>query len=165
MTPDYDKFCKLQKHAEVVALEVARWLANTGHKVNMPVNSLAPNQEERHKHYDNGDIFVTKRVEVKYWPDIDFHSVEDVPYKDVIIDEAYKVAKHHPNTLYGYVIVNKSETGGLVITTSTRKHWFEREMIDRKQEPPERKFVMIPKRFVKYVEFPANAGESNVSST
>lgn len=82
---------------------------------------------------------------------MDFKSLGDVPYKNIIVDEAYKLLKYPRATLYGYVIVNSSCTGALLISRNTRGHWFDCEMIDGR-EGNRRTYTVCPRDFVDYVE-------------
>ena len=88
-------------------------------------------------------------MEVKYWPEIDFQSLEDVPYPNIIVDEAYKIAKFPKPTLYGYVILNASKTGCLLIRSVTRSKWFDKKVFDKK-EGDNRVFCFCPKEYVSY---------------
>ena len=65
---------------------------------------------------------------------IAFDSVEAFPFSTVFIDEEYKLLRHHSATLYGYVIVNKSRTGMLLIPRSTRKLWIRDTRWDKTQK-------------------------------
>lgn len=143
MAKGHDEFTRLLTNARDVAFVVAEHLTVRGHRVRVVPNTVSPTFAERWEHTDNGDLEITQRVEVKHWPGIDFQSRHEVPYENVIVDEAYKVEKAHEVPLYAYVIVNASKTGFLLIPTWTRDAWFKQRKHD-KREGSMREFYFCP---------------------
>jgi hypothetical protein len=142
---EYDEFISLLNGSRLVVFRAAAWLHKLGFAgVRILPASTTPDEASRFAHTDLGDIEITQRIEVKHWPDIDFHSLAEVPYAEVIVDEVYKLPKHLRKTHYGYLIVNKSETACLFIGSKTMDQWHERELFDKREGAP-RKFMLCPK--------------------
>lgn len=143
---------------KVVAF-MAGILEGRGHKVRILPATISPTLEERWKHVDSGDLEVSfseayrhfhavpdaMRVEIKQWPGIDFRTLEDVPYSQIIVDEAYKIDRAAGKLpLHSYVIVNASMSAAMVITAGTRTHWFRQTKFD-KQQGRDAEFYFCPK--------------------
>ena len=150
MHHSYDAFVESLGLSQVIALEIAGWLAERGYNCRYKPGTVTPNPESRMEHVDFGDLEVIKRLEVKHWPNIDFQSLDDIGYENIIVDETYKLKKYHKNTLYSYMIVNASRTGALWIDTRTREHWYEDELPD-KNNPGTRNFTLVPKKYAIYL--------------
>lgn len=147
MVKEYTKFIDALSESRSCAWLAAEWLMGIGYDVKILPGTTTPNEEERFQHVDLGDIEIAQRIEVKYWPDIDFSSLGDVPYDNIIVDEAYKIDKFNIATLYGYLILNASKTACLLISARTKEHWFRKEVFDRK-ENSKRTFMFCPKEKV-----------------
>ena len=127
-----EEFRGLLATSHTVAHVVAKSLALEGHHVRVLPYTVTPNEAERHKHTDHGDLEIRMRVEVKHRPDIDFKTRDEFPWPSVIVDEAYKIDDPPPLPLYGYVIVNASMTAYLWIQAWTRLAWFKEQEFDRR---------------------------------
>jgi hypothetical protein len=145
MVKPTDEFRGLMANAREVAFVVATELGKRGHRVRVVPNTVSPNVEERWSHTDEGDLEITQRVEVKHWPKIDFKSRDEVPYTDIIVDEAYKIDKKHQTPFYAYIIVNASMTGGLLIPIWSKAFWFKSTRHDRR-EGQSREFYLCPRK-------------------
>lgn len=121
MTKPYDSFIKSLDESRRAAWDVAEWLTGKGMNIKILPATTTESEADRFNHVDTGDLEIIQRIEVKVWPKIDFTSPESVPYKDVIVDEAYKIQKYAPGTLYGYFILNESKTMCMWISSATRK--------------------------------------------
>ena len=144
MVKEYTKFIDALSESRNCAWLAAEWLTGNGYDIKILPGTTTPNEAERFSHVDHGDLEIIQRIEVKYWPDIDFESLASVPYKDIIVDEAYKIDKFKPASLYGYIIINASKSGCLLISARTREFWFKKEVFDKK-EGSRREFVFCPK--------------------
>jgi hypothetical protein len=145
-----EEFLTLLENSKVVVWRVAEWLTGKGANVRLIPSTISPNEAVRFEHADMGDIEIVMRCEVKHRPTLDFMSMDDFPYPDIIIDETYKIEKFPKATLYGYVIVNSSMTAAITIPRETRKHWFEAEKFD-KRDKVMKKFTFCPKKYLKVV--------------
>jgi hypothetical protein len=105
------------------------WFESRGHKIEKPKTRIRPSYEQRFEYMDDGDLLliqekdgkeVKRIIEVKT-KSVDFDSVESYPYKDIVLDEVYKVnrLRKNKNRPVAYVLVNKSLTGALIIKWST----------------------------------------------
>ncbi len=128
-----EEFLKDYETSVDVVGQVVEWLKTKGYNCREIPSDIRPDSSVRMEYMDDGDIEVIQRCEVKY-RQIDFDSVEAFPFPTVFIDEEYKLLRHHPATLYGYVIVNKSRTGMLLIPRSTRKLWIRDTRWDKTQK-------------------------------
>ena len=137
------------KDAGNATIIVNDWMKKLGFDTEVLPYDITPNEESRYEYTDDGDIKMTMRVEVKQWKEIDFVSLEDVPYQDIIVDEKYKIDKRNIRTLYCYIILNVSKTKCLIIYSNTYKKWFFKELYDKK-EKNYRTFYLCPKKYVKF---------------
>jgi hypothetical protein len=157
----YARFIGMLNESRMVAWDVAEFLHSHGFSgVRLLPATTTPNDVDRFDHADSGDIEITKRIEVKQWPNLDFQSLDDVPYRDVIIDEAYKARRIPRRQLYGYFIVNASRTACLFFGSRTMDHWFDRATEDG-IEKEQRTFTWCPKEFAMFFrlrEAPAQVG-------
>jgi hypothetical protein len=146
MKPDAVFYGGLEKSREV-AEQVCCWLRGKGYVVSHPEQRTTPSREDRWKYTDDGDleITLTKRLEVKHWPSIDFQTLADVPYEEIIVDEKYKIDKEHERRLEAYITVNKSRTAAIVISADTR-HWWKVKNLYDGAEGEHRDFYLCPKR-------------------
>lgn len=164
MTKEYSKFIEMLTESRLCAWHVAEWLTRLGFVVKILPATTTPDEGGRFDHVDFGDLEIIKRVEVKYWPEIDFHAIEDVPYNDIIVDEAYKIDKFPKQTLYGYVILNKSKNGCMLIANETRPFWFKKEVFDKKENAL-RTFYFCPKGKIHYAKIEIPGGKINVGGS
>lgn len=148
MKPDTE-FAELFYRAREVQFAMANNLQARGHCVRLMTNALTPNRERRFEYTDEGDLELRMRVEVKHWPTIDFHSLDDVPYANIIVDTAHSLELPREMPVYGYTIVNASMTGYLLIPAWTRGAWFKERRHDRR-ENKDREFYFCPKDKVFY---------------
>jgi hypothetical protein len=155
MTKEFNHWRSSLDKSRQVASDLAEWYnKNTTYSTRVPIQQTTPNEEDRWQYVDDGDFEITcdglvYRAESKYWPKIDFHSVRDVRYRNIIVDEAYKIKREHKLPLFGYHIVNSSETGFMFISPVTRSYWFTERKYD-KVEGEERDFVFCPKEYIAY---------------
>lgn len=143
MKPDAE-FAELFYKAREVQFAMANNLQARGHCVRLMTNSLTPNRDKRFDYTDEGDVEIRLRVEVKHWPSIDFKSLADVPYENVIVDSAHNLERRRELPVYGYTIVNASMTGYLLIPGWTRAAWFKERRHDRR-EARDTEFYFCPR--------------------
>ena len=144
MVKPTEEFTELLRKARDVSFIVAASLTKRGHRVRILPSSWSSTIGKPGQYVDDGDLEITQRVEVKHWPQIDFQSLDDVPYSNIIVDEAYKIEKRHELPLYAYIIVNASMTGYLLIPVWTRQQWFRESRHDRR-EGHDREFYFCPR--------------------
>ena len=169
MVKPRDEFVGLLAAAADNAEMVAMILRQRGFSVRVLPHSVSPNVQERWKHVDEGDLEINsngtvERIELKHWPSVNFHSLESVPYQNVIVDEAYKIEKDHRYLLHAYFILNASRTGCLVIPASTRPHWFKKSAVDGRENDG-RLYYFCPKQFLSYEKFAESAKTEAVSNS
>ncbi len=108
---------------------VGAYLQRLGFKIVVPVPEIRPDEAERMKYMDEGDLLVTMPVQVKE-RSIQFSSAEDYPFQTIFIDETYKIKKD----TFMYVIVSSDHLYAALIDRSTRKHWVTESIFDSKQD-------------------------------
>lgn len=141
---DDSVFRESLERSRVISDQVLNWLKSIGHHVTHLPQSTTPDRESRWQHTDQGDLVIRQRIEVKHWPNIDFKSFDDVPYDNIIVDEAYKIQKPGGLSVHSYVIVNASADRAIIILSTTKKHWFTETKWDR-MENSQREFCFCPK--------------------
>lgn len=112
---------------------VASWLAKLGGEVLIRPTLVRPTADDRFAFADAGDLEIRQRVEVK-GRNITFTCSEDYPYGTVIVDEARKIDKWKPLSLWGYVVLNASKTHYCCIPATTRKQWARIKRFDVKDQ-------------------------------
>ena len=153
MVKPRDEFVSLMKDSMKAAAIVAASLREDGFEVEiLPSKGISPNEARRWSYVDHGDLVVSwgidkERIEAKKWPNIDFFTLDEIPYADIIVDESYKIEKPGRLPLFAYIIVNSSETAYLSIPIWTKGHWFIDTKLDRR-EGTERAFYFCPKQYV-----------------
>lgn len=145
------EFVDLMLESRKVTWLVASKLLSLGEHVRLVPNIIAPDEKSRWDYVDDGDIEISHRIEIKHWPNIDFKSVDDIPYQEIIIDEAYKIEKVHRLKLYAYIIVNSSMTGGIIISALTKKNWRKVTKFDTREKRQMDCYV-IDKKNVLYMD-------------
>lgn len=108
---------------------VGAYLQRLGFNIVVPVPEIRPNEAERMKYMDNGDLLVTMPVQVKE-RSIQFSCAADYPYPTIFIDETYKIKKD----TFMYVIVSSDHRYAALIDRSTRSHWVKETIFDKKQD-------------------------------
>lgn len=109
----------------------AKWLSGCGYQVLTNPLLIRPEYKDRSRYTDNGDLGVLLRVEVKHRPGMEFRSLDDFPYQDVIVDEVHKWERTRPKP-YVYLILNADATCAIVVLGATQKRWSKMQRYDRK---------------------------------
>jgi hypothetical protein len=127
---------------------VAYWLTSKGITARILPNKLRPDVKVRHKYYDQGDIEITMKVEVKH-RGFDFTTQADYPYPTILIDKAYNI-RQKIKDLYAYAILSKSGEACAFVLKSTRKHWRKVEKFDNVAKE-NAVFYEVPKEYAAFV--------------
>ncbi len=98
------------------------WLTGRGLKAKAMPLVVRPDVSVKNDFLDNGDIEITKRIEVKH-RSINFTSADDYPYDTVIVDELYKVDRSDSGDLDKYMIVNNKCTHICIVDSCTKNSW------------------------------------------
>ena len=112
---------------------VGQWLRGRGYDVSIKPSVLRPDAASRHKFFDDGDLAITQRIEVKHRPSLTFTCAQDYPYPTVFLDETYKIDRHPPQSLFAYIILNAEGSACCVILSGTRSHWVKETIFDKVQ--------------------------------
>ena len=152
---DRKEFVKLMKQSNVAVHIVANWFIKKGFEVKIPKLRISPSWEERLKYSDDGDFYFFKnedefRSEVKYWPDIDFKEINDVPYDNIIVNAINSWDNANPKPSFHFIL-NKSKTHVLIINSDSKKYWYKDRVYDRRKNG-KRTFYFCPKKYIKCSE-------------
>ena len=112
---------------------VGQWLCGRGYDVSIKPSILRPEFTTRNKYIDDGDLEIRQRIEVKHRPSLAFTCARDYPYPTVFLDEAYKVDRRPPQSLFAYIILNAECSACCVILNSTRQYWVKETIFDKAQ--------------------------------
>ena len=126
---------------------VGSYMQRLGFNVTVPVPEVRPNESERMKFMDDGDLLVTMPVQIKH-RSLNFTCQEDYPYKTIFIDEAYKVK---PDT-FMYVVVSKDKKHAAIIGRETRRFWVTEKIYDKHQKR-DCENLACPKEHSKFIKF------------
>ena len=118
------KFKGELRDSHQVCCMVAAWLSVHGLEAKVKTMRVTPDHESRRAYKDDGDISTPDgRIEVKYWPHINFTSADDMPYRLVFVDEVYQLEREHTEPLLGYIICNAKITHAAFIPATTSHLW------------------------------------------
>jgi len=130
------KFLKNLDKSQTAVAFVARVLDKSGWYDDVRILSYrkAPTRNQWQQYSDQGDIQVAymgdvMRVEVKE-NSAHFTGRKDYPFKNIIVDENYKIEKPDSLPLIGYYIANKQHTCIIEIPVSTKEYWFNKKAKD-----------------------------------
>ena len=152
---DRKEFIKLMKQSDVATHIVARWFIEKGYEVEIKKLKIAPSWQERLKYSDEGDFYFwkngdkKKRVEVKYWPKIDFKLITDVTYQNIIVNAVNSWDNANPKPSVHFIL-NKSKTHVMWINSNTSKYWFRDRKYDKRKNG-KRTFYFCPREYVKCI--------------
>lgn len=116
--------------------EFASMLKQQGISVWMPPERTRPDQSQRRRFSDDGDLRLFIRVEHKTRPGLSFTCRRDFPFQTVFVDEVYNFhQKSGEGPPLAYVIVNAAGTHAAVIYYAiTRRHWKKSSRWDESQK-------------------------------
>jgi len=126
---------------------VAAALERQGAHIRIIPSACAPSLEERADYKDSGDAEITLRLEIKQRNE-SFNSAESFRHYPVVVDDVVNVDKPGGLPLFGYMLVNSSRTGYLLIRNSTREHWIQEEFAN--SWGTNKLAYLCPKEFVTY---------------
>lgn len=137
---DSKEFVRDWYSSHLPVFDVALFLRREGLNVHIPVPRLRPDEAERWKFVDDGDIACVKTIQVKHRQKI-FDETGNYPHATILLDEVYKTpgkehAREDPKAMvgfWGYVILNMDRTCVAIVSVSTRKHWVVETHYDEKQ--------------------------------
>lgn len=132
---DYNTFVKSLKESREAQWQASVALMREGFIARIIPFDIVPEDGDRAKYRDGGDIEIRQIIQVKQWrEENDFHTMEDVKYRDIIVDVPHNIESINLNTLNGYLIVNRDVTCGIWIPAYTAKFWFKAEKYDSREE-------------------------------
>lgn len=134
--------------------EVAKWLQSRGNTVTVNPTFVTPSHEQWEDYADNGDLFITQRIEVKA-RGIEFTCEEDWPYGDTMIvcaKHAWDRALQKP---YAFINLNKARTHVAVLKGSTHKHWTVERKTDARYQNMTQEFYFCDIKHAKFMPFKA----------
>ena len=129
--------------------KVARALRRQGFKVRVPPMELTgiPDICDIYMQV-NGEL---KQAEVKHSRTLTFTSLDDINYKEVMIDSDYRIENREPGKLYAYFLCNKDLTKALIVKNYTRHLWHkEKKFVQRENygKGEDKMFYFISREFV-----------------
>ena len=119
---DHQRFLQHLRESEPARWAVAQWLSKRGYSVQLPPMKEAETRDKWKECVDDGDLFVTMRVEAKQLS-YDFTCREDWPFKEFMLvsKKAFDRAKPKP---HGFVILNRAGTHAAFVLSSGSKDWY-----------------------------------------
>jgi len=140
---NHKRFLKHLKESEPTRWMVARWLTSRGYSVQLQGMKEAPTAERWKEFADEGDLYVTMRVETKQLT-CDFTCREDWPFrKDFIVCARHSFDLAQPKP-YAYVILNRAGTHAAFVLTSGWKQWRVGTRTDSRYEKVAQEFYFAP---------------------
>lgn len=162
------KFLQHLDQSDEAVWKVAHWLHGAGRYVSICPVSKTPNWEERMKHADNGDLYVSKsfdalrvspsRVEVKR-RGVDFTGAHDFPYTDFFVCACHAWERATPKPA-AIVILNKQMTHAGIVAGNTQQHWKVTRKCDGRYQQYSQDFYSVALQWVKFVALQAEQRNS-----
>lgn len=136
---------KFLKHLDesVMAVEVAaEWLKCRGYDVKINKIKKAPSHSEWKKYADNGDLWISLRVEVKRLS-VNFTCKADWPFgKHFIVCAKHSFDNAHPKP-YGFIYLNTAMTHLAIVMSYQKNDWYVEERIDSRYDDYKQEFYII----------------------
>lgn len=132
--------------------EVAKWLHSRGHPVTVNPVFVRPSHDQWKDYTDEGDIFITQRIEVKVLS-AEFTNKADWPFGGKFIvcaKHAWDRAFPKP---YAFIYLNKSRSHAAILMGDTSARWYTEERTDRRYEKVKQSFYFCPLEDVKFIRF------------
>ena len=153
---DWDRYIKNIRSSVDDVWLIARWFSNKGYSVRIPPTTYASKPEERLKHVDQGDLYVTikgkeERIEVKALTKC-FTCKDDWWHKtEVVICSIQSFDYADPKPLV-YIMLNQARTHAIFVKSESKQHWFVKRLTDKRYEHMVQDFYVSP---VDHVTFSA----------
>jgi hypothetical protein len=151
MAKEYEQFVVDLNKSQAPVMAVAAYLQRKEMQVVLPPHRVVPKGVDNTAYKDNGDLFVMRAMQVK-GSSREFDSVGQFPFRNPIVDEAYKIDEQIKSPPMGYWILNKSLTGALYIPWETKPKWGRFTSVDKKQGGRVCEFYTCPKEYCQYRE-------------
>lgn len=119
---NHELFLETLQISEEGRWRIARWLSGRGYSVVLTPLRYAPTREQAPQHADNGDLYVSMRVEAKQLS-CDFTARRDWPFGENFIvcsKNSYDKAQPKP---YAYLLLSKSGTHVACVFNSSFPRW------------------------------------------
>lgn len=145
------KFVKHLEASNPTVWKAAQWLQGKGYPVTVNPMSIRPSYEDRLKHQDDGDLYITQRVEVKHLS-AKFTNAADWPFGDKFIvcaKHAFDNAKPNP---FAFMLYNKAETHVAIVHGKTHKQWTVEKRVDKRYSDYEQAFYFCPLELIQWVD-------------
>lgn len=134
--------------------EVAMMLQDRGYFVSVAPTSKAARHEDWKQHADQGDLFISQRVEVKRLG-VDFTGQEDWPFGDkFIVCAKHSFDRAFPRP-YAYVILSSSGQYAATVFTSDCDKWTVEQRTDKRYENVSQEFYFCPFHLVRFFRMPS----------
>ena len=151
MTTDDYRFKKNLMNSQEAVWDVARWLQSRGNAVTVNPTFVAPDHSQWKDYADNGDLFITQRIEVKH-RGVDFTCADDWPYSDFMVcaKHAWDRALQKP---YAFIYLNKSKTHVAIVKGETHKTWTHEKRTDSRYDRMTQEFYFCDVSHVAFMPF------------
>ena len=140
---NHEKFLSHLERSNEAVWFVAQWLNKKGYSVNIPPSTKAETHKEWRKHKDNGDIFISQRVEVKHLS-AEFTSRDNWPFQNKFIVCAKHSFDNATPKPFAYIVVNASKTAAGVVLAADSKKWNVEQRKDGRYENVAQEFYLAP---------------------
>ncbi len=122
MTPQHAKFLDRLDASSSAVYAVASMYQRLGIPVMLPATHRAPSAEEAADYFDEGDLFVLRRMEVKGLG-INFTCRADWPFREAFVSNVAAVDRAG-DEVCAYISVSKDKRYCAIIPHSSRPHWY-----------------------------------------
>jgi len=148
-SPTHRRFTKYLVESVTPQFVVARWLHFQGFDVSVKGLQIADDAADP-VYTDGGDITVSGKgvVDVKHLASVMFRSADDFPYAYATAGFKPSIDKLLPD-LYAGIFVSVDCEAAYIVKTSTRRHWFVRDVVDAVTDKTKKSYFIE----LKYVNF------------
>jgi len=146
---DHQRFVKNLDRSKDAVFDIAMYYHKHGIPVTISPTSVSKGYKDRLKHTDNGDLYISQRIEVK---DVSaqFTCEKDWPYKNSFI----VCAKHSWDNAFpkphSYIIRARDKKHIAVVYGSTHKKWTVKKIRDKRYEDMVQLFYICPTNLIKW---------------
>lgn len=151
---NHSKFLSHLDTSKDAVWQVARMLNDRGYPVSVPVSAKAETHDDWEHFADNGDLYISQRVEVKQLS-VDFTSVADWPFRDKFIVCARHAFDRATPKPFAYVIISRSGQYAAAVFCSDASQWTVEVRTDKRYADVSQQFYFAPMATVRFFAMPS----------
>lgn len=150
---NHDRFLSHLELSKEAVWQVAKMLSDRGYNVTIPSAAKAAKHEEWKQYADNGDLYVSQRVEVKQLS-ADFTGAADWPFGTKFIVCAKHAFDRATPKPFAYLIISRSGKHAAAVFCSDASKWAVESRTDKRYAGVSQEFYFAPMETVRFFAMP-----------